>query len=100
MIWAIVILTSLWSFAATALAGNHTQVMDATRKALKANGFSAASSSTGCFMAIVAWAIAACWVVYAFQVHDWRFAAIALIPKAAGMLLHLARPRQRAEIVR
>lgn len=100
MIWAILVLTSIYTFATSALAGNYAQVGEAARLAAKRAGVSATASGVGCFTAVLNWAITACWTVYAYQIGDWRFAAIALIPKAAGILLHLARPRQRAEIVR
>lgn len=100
MIWAILILTTIYTFASSALAGNYAQVTEAARQSAKRVGISAGASVTGCSMALVAWAITACWVIYAVQVNDWRFATIALVPKAMGVLVHLARPKHRVEIVR
>lgn len=92
MIWIILALTTLHSISASAIAGSYAQVTDAARQAAIRAGMSATASGVGCSMALLVWAIAACWCVYAYLVGDWRFAAIALIPKAMGIIVHLARP--------
>lgn len=97
MIWAILILTAVFTFAATALSASNAEATEAARQSLKRNGLTLTASYLGCFMALMPWLIAACWVVYAIQQADWRFAAIALLPKVASVVIGMAQAKRKPE---
>lgn len=78
ILWLILATVTLASVLSVAVVGANREVSQATRAAMKQYGVA------GCSLALI-WmlsglVIAALWTVYAYQVKDWRFAAIVWVP--------------------
>lgn len=84
---------TLASALGVALVGINREVTQATNVALRQNKIS------GCSLAIIymisGLVVAVLWTVYAFQVKDWRFAAIFWIPIVFRWISQYAEKRMK-----
>jgi hypothetical protein len=92
----ILILVSVASVLALAVVMVNREVAQATQTAMKQHGVA------GCSLALI-WmisglAVAALWTVYAYQVRDWRFAAIVWIPIICRWIGNVAEKATRREV--
>lgn len=92
MIWTILAITALSNVIAVALASAHERVTQATRAALKRERMGGGLISLGLLLSLFNIALATCWTLYAFEVEDWRFAAITWIPIVLGWIVRWTRP--------
>lgn len=89
-IWLILILTTLVSTYTAVMAGANEHVYRAARVAAKT---SRQSTTLTIVNMLAACGIAACWTVYAFEVGDWRFAAITWVPIVTNVMLRAVMPK-------
>jgi len=91
VIWTILIATVVANLFGLALASANERVQQATRAAIKQQGGLRGGITTAVVAVLAGLTIATCWTVYAFQVDDWRFAAIAWVPVVAGWINRAVR---------
>lgn len=91
MIWTILIATALINLVSLALAGANQRVHQATIAAIKREDGLRGGVTLGAVALLSGLSLATCWTVYAFQVEDWRFAAIAWIPIVTGAISRAVR---------
>lgn len=91
MIWTILITTVLTNLLALAVSSANERVHQATRAAVKRERKFRGGIVAGLLFMALGWTQATCWTVYAFQVEDWRFAAIAWVPIVAAWINQAVR---------
>lgn len=96
MIWAILILTSIGASLNLVTLQANAEVTAYARQTYKRHG-AGIGAPAGCLIAVVGWAILVCWCVYAWQVADWRFAAIPAISMGLRLLGSMLFKPSKAE---
>lgn len=105
IIWAILILNTLAAAIGVAFAGANDQLM----RELRVENRARMGRGQAVVLSLAALAVVVLWTVYAFQVHDWRFAAITGVPFVLGWIGRSAAkakakredaPVRRATVVR
>ena len=95
-LWLILAVSTLYATATLIGAAAQERAMMASRRELAAD--KRGRLLVGCIAPLGMLTTTSLWVVYSFEVGDWRFAAIAIIPGAVGLIVKWMFGREGGEI--
>lgn len=96
-LWAILATSTLFSLATLIGAAASERAMMASRRELTRD--KRGQLLLGCISPLGMLATTTLWVVYSFEVGDWRFAAIAIIPGSVGLIVRRFIGREGGDVV-
>lgn len=96
IVWLLLGMSLVMTLASVALTAANAEATAASRAAFRRYGV--AGAPLGCVIAVVALVNACLWTWYAFDVHDWRFAAIAWLPMTSRWIV--SATKKRADVTR
>lgn len=95
-LWLILAVSTLYSAATLVGAAASERAMMASRRELSAD--KRGRLLMGCIAPLGMVITTALWAVYSFEVDDWRFAAIAIVPGSVGLIVRCLFGREGGEI--
>lgn len=95
-LWLILAMSTLYSVATLIGAAVNERAMMASRRELASD--KRGRLLMGCIAPLGMLTTTGLWVVYSFEVGDWRFAAIAIVPGSVGLIVKWMFGREGGDI--
>lgn len=91
ILWLLLGMSVVMTLASVALTAANAEATTASKAAFRKYGV--AGAPLGCVITVVALANACLWTWYAFDVNDWRFAAIFWLPMTSRWIVAATKKR-------